>query len=151
VTITDFRSSRRHVTGELEVPTSVIGPPLSVAVAPDESLALVTSAMKIDPGDTTKQIPHDRLIVIDLRSSPREVIASLETAVGAARVSIDRPGSLALLANRSEGKVSVFSIRREDIARLQVLGFSGRRPKETGRRLPVTGGGTATRTAEKAL
>ena len=33
------------------VPGSVVGPPLSVAITPDETLALVSSSSQIDPGD----------------------------------------------------------------------------------------------------
>ena len=42
------------------VPGSVVGPPLSVAITPDESLALVASSSKIDPADPTKLVPDDR-------------------------------------------------------------------------------------------
>jgi hypothetical protein len=38
-----------------DVPGSVAGPPLSVAITPDESLALVASSSKIDPGDPTSR------------------------------------------------------------------------------------------------
>src|SRR5207237_7050052 len=91
---------------EIEAPTSVVGPPLSVAITPDESLALVTAAMKIDPHDATKQVPDNRLSVLDLQASPPAVIATVETGQGPAGLSINRLGTLALVANRSEGTVS---------------------------------------------
>ena len=53
----DLSAPAPKVVAEIPVPTSVVGPPLSVAITPDESLALVTSAMQIDPADKTKQIP----------------------------------------------------------------------------------------------
>jgi DNA-binding beta-propeller fold protein YncE len=96
---------------EIEVPASVVGPPLSVAITPDESLALVTSAMRIDPNDATKQVPDTRVSVIDLKASPPKVLTTLEAGAGAAGVSINRQGTLALVANRSEGTVSVFAIQ----------------------------------------
>jgi len=51
LTIIDLRASPPKVLAEIPVPGSVVGPPFSVALTPDERLALVTSAMKIDPGD----------------------------------------------------------------------------------------------------
>src|SRR3712207_8948446 len=55
-----------------------VGPPGSVAIAPDESFALVTSAMKVDPADPTKMAPDDKLSVIDLKASPPKVVRSEE-------------------------------------------------------------------------
>jgi DNA-binding beta-propeller fold protein YncE len=99
------------VVAEVDVPTSVTGPPLSVAITPDEGLALVTAAMKIDPKDASKVVPNNVMSVIDLKASPPAVIARLETGLGPAGVSINRQGTLALVANRNDGTVSVFSIQ----------------------------------------
>jgi DNA-binding beta-propeller fold protein YncE len=115
VAIIDLKPFPPKILAEIEAPVSVVGPPLSVAIAPDESLALVTSAMKIDPNDPTKQIPDDRLSVIDLQASPPKVIATLETGKGPAGVSINRQGTLALVANRAEGTVAVFSIQGKEV------------------------------------
>jgi DNA-binding beta-propeller fold protein YncE len=51
-----------------------------------------------------------RLSVIDLKASPPKISGQLQAGKGAAGVSINRAGTLALVANRSEGTVSVFSI-----------------------------------------
>jgi hypothetical protein len=55
------------------VPTSVVGPPMSVAVSPDESLALVTRASKLHPADATKVVADDTLTVI------KEVASEIRT------------------------------------------------------------------------
>ena len=110
VMLIDLNAKPPKVVAEIEVPTSVIGPPLSVAVARDESFALVTAASKIDAADPKKTAPDDKLSVIDLKASPPKVSAQLQAGKGAAGVSINRAGTLALVANRSEGTVSVFSI-----------------------------------------
>jgi DNA-binding beta-propeller fold protein YncE len=89
---------------------------MSVAITPDQGLALISSAMKIDPADPTKQVPNNRLSVVDLRASPPAVIATLETGKGPAGLSINRQGTLALVANRSEGTVSVFTIQGKTVA-----------------------------------
>ena len=110
VTIVNLGVSPPKIIGELKVPASVVGPPNSVAVARDESYALVTGAFKIDPADPKKVVPDDKLTVIDLKSSPPAVLATLPAGMGASGVSINRAGTLALVANRSEGTISVFTI-----------------------------------------
>jgi DNA-binding beta-propeller fold protein YncE len=87
-----------------------------VAITPDEGLALVTAAMKIDPADPKKQIPDNRVSVIDLKASPPQVIATLEAGRGPAGLSINRQGNLALVANRAEGTVSIFTISGKTVA-----------------------------------
>jgi DNA-binding beta-propeller fold protein YncE len=110
VTVLDLKVSPPRVLAEIPAPGSVVGPPFSVALTPDESLALVGSSSKIDPSDPTKTVPDTRISVIDLKASPPAVIATLEAGKGAAGISVNRQGTLALVANRSEGTVSVFSI-----------------------------------------
>jgi DNA-binding beta-propeller fold protein YncE len=110
VTIIDLGVSPPKVIGEVMAPTSVVGPPTSVAVAPDESYALVTSGLRIDPANPKNAIPDDRLTIIDLKSSPPAVLSTERAGMGASGVSINRAGTLALVANRAEGTVTVFTI-----------------------------------------
>lgn len=110
VAIIDLGARPPKLLHEIEVPASIVGPPSSVAVAPDRSFALVTSNMKLDPADPSKQIPDKRMSVVDLKSNPPAVIATVETGVGPAGVAIGPKGNIALVANREEGTVSVFAI-----------------------------------------
>jgi DNA-binding beta-propeller fold protein YncE len=140
ISIIDLSASPPKVLSELQVPTSVVGPPMSVAITPDEQIALVTSAMKIDPADPSKLVADDRLTVIDLnRKAPSlvgriksavskkastetpaaesgaKVIETLKAGAGAAGVSINKAGNLALVANRNEGTVSIFTIEGKTV------------------------------------
>jgi hypothetical protein len=130
VTIIDMRANPPKVLAELEVPNSVVGPPLNVAISPKEDFALVTSNQKIDPADPTKTVADDKVTVIDLAPMKTslfkritkavgvskdtvpvpKVLATLQAGMGAAGVSINKAGTLALVANRDEGTVSVFTI-----------------------------------------
>ena len=110
ISIIDLSATPPRLVSTLEIPTSVIGPPGSVAVAPDESYALVTASRRISAQDPTQIVPDDVLTVVDLRSSPLRVRATLHAGAGASGVSINAAGTLALVANRSEGTVSVFSL-----------------------------------------
>jgi DNA-binding beta-propeller fold protein YncE len=110
VTIIDLSTSPPKIIGEVQAPTSVVGPPSSVAVAADESIALVTAATKIDPADPKKVVPDNKVSVIDLKASPPALAGTAEAGAGAAGIAINRDGNLVLVANRSEGTVSVFTL-----------------------------------------
>ena len=115
ISIIDLAVTPPRVVAEIPVPGSVVGPPLSVALAPDESIALVTSSTKLDPNDATKTVPDNRVTVVDLKARPPVVLATLEAGRSAAGVSINRQGTLALVANRGEGTVSVFTIQGKTV------------------------------------
>lgn len=115
ITVLDLSASPPKVIGEVNVPTSVVGPPMSVAIAPDLSYALVTSATQISPQDAQKVVDANRLSVIDLAQNPPRVVQTLEAGAGAAGVDINAAGTLALVANRSEGTVSVYTIRAKQL------------------------------------
>jgi hypothetical protein len=115
ITIIDLAGGTPRVVGQVELAFSMIGPPVSVAVTPDEGLALVTAANKIDPATPAQQIPHNLLTVVDLKASPPRVVTTLETGLSPSGVAINRQGTLALVANRSEGSISVFSIQGKTV------------------------------------
>jgi DNA-binding beta-propeller fold protein YncE len=123
VTVIDLGVSPPKVVGELKAPSSVVGPPTNVAIAPDESIALVSSNMKLDPADPKKLVPDNRLSVIDLKANPPAVIATLETGLGPAGISINRAGTLALVANRNDGTVSIFTIAGKTLTAAGTIDF----------------------------
>jgi DNA-binding beta-propeller fold protein YncE len=115
VSILDLSPRVPRVIGELTAPGGWSAPPQSVAVAPDESIALVTSSARLDPSDRRRTVFNDALSVIDLTARPPAVIATLRTGPRAAGVSINPSGTLALVANRGNGTVSVFRIAGKDV------------------------------------
>jgi DNA-binding beta-propeller fold protein YncE len=115
VSVIDLKASPPRVIGEVPAPVSVVGPPLSVAVSPDESLAMVTASNKVDPADHKKQAPNNQVTVIDIKANPPRVLATLEAGKGAAGVSINRAGTLALVSNLVDGTVSVFTIQGKTV------------------------------------
>ena len=115
VSVIDLKASPPRVIGEVPAPVSVVGPPLSVAVTPDESLAIVTASNKVDPADPTKQAPNNQVTVIDIKANPPTVLATLEAGKGAAGLSINRAGTLALVSNLVDGTVSVFTIQGKTV------------------------------------
>ncbi|MSU65685.1 MAG: YncE family protein [Opitutus sp.] len=119
LSIIDLSGPTPRLVAEVEgVPSSMVGPAVSVAVTPDEGLALATGANKVDPANPTRQAPDNKLTVVDLKAAPPRVIATLETGPGASGVSINRAGNLALVANKGEGTVSVFAIAGKSVTRV---------------------------------
>jgi DNA-binding beta-propeller fold protein YncE len=110
VSLIDLGASPPKLIAEIQAPASVVGPPSSAAISPDGTFALVSAAMKLDPADPKKTVPDNRVSVIDLKASPPSVIATVEAGNGAAGVAIHPAGNLALVANRSEGTISVFTV-----------------------------------------
>jgi DNA-binding beta-propeller fold protein YncE len=125
VSIIDLKVSPPRVVAELQAPVSVVGPPLSIAVTPDEGLVLVTASNKVDPSDRTKQVPDNRVTVIDLKASPPTVVATLEAGMGAAGISINRHGTLALVSNLVDGTVSVFTIHGKTVTPVGTVEVGG--------------------------
>ena len=109
-TIIDLGVSPPKVIGELKVPNSVVGPPQNVAITPDELIALIASNQKLDPADPKKLVPDNRVSVIDLKAKPAAVIATIETGLGPAGYRHQPRRTLALVANRDDGTVSVLTI-----------------------------------------
>jgi DNA-binding beta-propeller fold protein YncE len=136
VSVIDLKASPPRVIAEVQAPVSVAGPPLSVALTPDESLAIVTASNKVDPSDPTKQTRDNRVTVIDLKASPPKVIATLEAGKGAAGISINRRGTLALVSNLDDGTVSVFTIQGKTVTPAGTVEVGG--PKAGGGMVAIT-------------
>ena len=110
VTVIDMKSGTARVVAEIPVPNSIVGPPQNVAISPDGAIAIVTSSTRLDPADGTKTVPDDRVTILDLGASPPVVLSTQHAGNGASGVAINGAGTMALVANRNEGTVSVFTI-----------------------------------------
>jgi DNA-binding beta-propeller fold protein YncE len=127
VAVIDLGAKPPKVVAEILAPASVVGPPQSLAVAADESFALVTSAMKLDPKDGKKLVPDNTITVIDLKASPPSAIGTAQARAGAAGIAINRAGTLALVANRSEGTVSIFTVADKKLTAAGKIDFGNPR------------------------
>src|SRR5262245_48447555 len=120
ITIVDLSALPVKVLGTVSgVPGSVVGPPLSVAITPNESLAIVASSSRIDPADASKFVPDDRVTVVDLKD--RKVIGTVNTGPGAAGLSITRDGKRAYVSNRAAGSISILSIDGNKVALIKTV------------------------------
>lgn len=114
VSVIDLNHYPPRLLGETGATNSLTGAPTGVAVAPDQSFALVSGGVKVDPADATKTAIDDTLSVIDI-STPTapKVIQTLSGLSGAHGITINKAGTLALVANHSQ--VSVFTIANKHL------------------------------------
>ena len=123
ITILDLGVLPVKVVGTVaNVPGSVVGPPTSVAITPDESLALVAASTQLDPADKTKTKPDDRVSVIDLKD--KKVIDTIKTGPGAAGISITKDGKRAYVSNRAAGSISILSIDGKKVSLVKTIDFA---------------------------
>ncbi|HVZ29366.1 MAG TPA: YncE family protein [Asticcacaulis sp.] len=111
ISILKFSKGTAHVVQTLNLPTSVIGPPASVAITPDGQYAIVSAARRIaaDP----KQIePDDKVTVVSLTGKKAKIVQHIQAGAGASGIAISPDGRTVLIANRAEGTVSVFSLAK---------------------------------------
>ncbi len=119
VSVLDFSSfppEVRHLEG---VANTVIGPPSNIAVTPDGSLALIASSLKRDPQQPDELVPDNIIHILDLTESPPRVIGQVTAGLQPSGMSISPDGTLALVANRAAGTVSVLRIDGKKVEHLQ--------------------------------
>ncbi len=122
VTILDLGQMPVKVLGTIgNVPGSVVGPPTSVAITPDESLALVAASTQIDPADKSKTKPDTKVSVIDLKG--QKVVDTINTGAGAAGISLTRDGKRAYVANRMAGSISILAIDGNKVSLVKTIDF----------------------------
>jgi DNA-binding beta-propeller fold protein YncE len=119
VSIIDVAQYPPKVIATVAAPASVVGAPTSIWISPDESFVIVTAATKIEPQNPDRIVPDDRVSVIDLKASPPKVVQQINSGEGANEVSVSPDGTLALVANRTEGTLSVFTVKDK---RLELAG-----------------------------
>ena len=107
----DIGQSPPRIVSTIEVPGSVVGPPFAVWMAADSSWAILTAATKADPSVPLGIAWDDTVSVLDLTSTPPHVTQTLRAGAGATTVRLSPDGTLALVCNRAEGSVSVFTVR----------------------------------------
>ena len=103
-------SKAPRVVATIDVPASVVGPPTAVWVSPDESWAITTGATKLQAGAPNGIGPDDQVSVIELGAAPK-LVQSLQAGAGATTVRVSPDGTIALVANRTAGTLSVFTVK----------------------------------------
>ena len=112
VSIIDIRDpTKPRIVANLSLMNSITGPPVNLAITPDQHLALVANSLDwVKDGEAWKGVPDNKIYVIDLTTSPPVQIATVEAGKQPSGMAINHAGTLALVANRADDSISVLSI-----------------------------------------
>jgi DNA-binding beta-propeller fold protein YncE len=104
------------IVATLPLANSIVVPPVNLDIDPTGSVALVADSVDVvKDGDALKQVPDDKLYVIDLKASPPKLAATLTVGKQPSGLSISPSGKMALVANRGDNSISVLSINGTDV------------------------------------
>jgi DNA-binding beta-propeller fold protein YncE len=105
-----------RIAASLPLKNSVVGPPVNVDIDPTGSIALVADSVDVTrDGDTLKQVPDNKIYVIDLKASPPKLAATITGGKQPSGLNISPSGKMALVANRGDNSISVLSINGTDV------------------------------------
>jgi DNA-binding beta-propeller fold protein YncE len=104
------------IVASLPLKNSVVGPPVNLDIDPTDSVALVADSINVvNEGGTLKSVPDNKIYVIDLKSKPAKLAATIAGSKQASGLSINPAGNLALVANRGDKSITVLSINGADV------------------------------------
>lgn len=109
--VIDLGASPPKVLGRVATPVGMIGPPSSAAMTPDGRFAILTASQAVDNAGPEVMVLDDLVTVVDV-SNPAQprVTQTLHAGAGATGVSVNKAGTLALVASTAEETISIFTI-----------------------------------------
>lgn len=118
VTIVDIGTNPASpkIIASLPLMNSIFGPPTNLSITPNGQLALVANSMDwMQEGSGWKPAPDNKLYVIDLTTSPPRLINTVMVGKQPSGMSINRAGTMALIANRADNSISVVGIQGKEV------------------------------------
>jgi DNA-binding beta-propeller fold protein YncE len=140
VSIIDIKDrAKPRIVASLPLMNTVVGPPVNLAITPNQQLALVANSLDwVKDGDSWKGAPDNKLYVIDLTTSPPQQIATVELGKQPSGMAINKAGTLALVANRADDTVSVLSISGKEVKVVDTVSVSSSANKEQASAVAIT-------------
>jgi DNA-binding beta-propeller fold protein YncE len=112
------------IVANLPLKNSIVGPPVNLDIDPSGSIALVADSVDVTKdGDALKQVPDNKIYVIDLKSNPPKLAATVTGGKQPSGLSISPDGKMALVGNRGDNSVSVLSINGTDVKVTDTIAF----------------------------
>jgi DNA-binding beta-propeller fold protein YncE len=112
------------IVATLPLANSVVGPPVNVDIDPTGSVALVADSVDVvKDGDALKQVPDNKIFVIDLKANPPKLAATLTGGKQPSGLNFSPSGKMALVANRGDNSVSVLSVNGTDVKVTDTISF----------------------------
>jgi DNA-binding beta-propeller fold protein YncE len=104
------------IVASLPLENSVVGPPVNVDIDPTGTVALVADSVDvIKEGETLKQVPDNKIYVIDMKATPPKLVNTITGGKQPSGLSFSPDGKMALVANRADNSVSVLSVDGTDV------------------------------------
>jgi DNA-binding beta-propeller fold protein YncE len=112
------------IAATLQLENTVFGPPVNLDIDPTGSVALVANSTDIvKDGDTLKQVPDNKIFVIDLKANPPKLAATVTGGKQPSGLSFSPDGKMALVANRADNSISVLSVNGTDVKVTDTISF----------------------------
>jgi DNA-binding beta-propeller fold protein YncE len=112
------------IVATLPLENSVVGPPVNLDIDPSGSVALVANSVDVvKDGDALKQVPDNKIFVIDMKAEPPKLAATITGGKQPSGLNISPSGKMALVANRGDNSISVLSINGTDVKVTDTLTF----------------------------
>lgn len=106
----------------LALDNTIFGPPTNLAITADEKLALVANSINVvEEAGVRRTVPDNRLFVIDLAATPPKLLDTLAVGKQPSGLSINRAGTLALVANRADNSISVLRIAGQKVTLIDTV------------------------------
>lgn len=104
------------IVATLPLKNSVVGPPVNLDIDPTGTVALVADSVDvIKDGDALKQVPDNKVYVIDLKANPPKLASTITVGKQPSGLSFSPDGKMAMVANRGDNSVSVLSVNGTDV------------------------------------
>jgi len=104
------------IVTSLPLKNSIVGPPVNVDINAAGTVALVADSVDVvKEGDALKQVPDNKIYVIDMTANPPKLAATLTGGKQPSGLSFSPDGKMALVANRGDNSVSVLSVNGTDV------------------------------------
>src|SRR5579862_6266740 len=112
------------IAATLPLENSVVGPPVNLDIDPSGSVALVADSVDVvKDGDALKQVPDNKIFVIDMKAEPPKLGATITGGKQPSGLNFSPSGKMALVANRGDNSVSVLSVNGTDVKITDTLTF----------------------------
>ena len=112
------------IVATLPLENSVVGPPVNLDIDPTGSVALVANSVDvIKDGDALKQVPDNKIFVIDMKANPPKLAATVTGGKQPSGLSFSPSGKMALVANRADNSISVLSVNGTDVKVTDTISF----------------------------
>jgi DNA-binding beta-propeller fold protein YncE len=111
-----------RIAATIPLMNSVQGPPTNLAITPAGDIALVANSVEpVVQGWGHRLEPDNKVFLVDLKASPPAVVGTITVGKQPSGMAINPKGDLALVANRTDGTISVLSIRGKDVLVLDTV------------------------------